>query len=513
MRPYDPTRYPNASKPQGHRVTGSVPTLPQALRNTAASIHANHTMPPSLKDKGGRLLAFANAGSRTNESQPQVDIRPMSVEPPKNVALAPIPRPASHIREIAGLGGRNTAPPRQNHPLSQPPPRSPQLSVASSPNARVQGNPIDRRPDLFSGSQLDENFMESGITTPHNEPSDPVKLGPELTRDLKKTIPSHRLPDRNRFQRPAPTSDLFAVGDDLRMNVVSRPQRHNVDLMGDGFQDNVIAGHGKTNGHYEHERIRPESPARRDSKLPMREVKIRRTHTGRSEAQDVANQARSPSPKIRGTQWQTYHRNEDSRWHVANHSEDEDGESQEEEHTTPRPKVSKPVVQRTLLESSMPATTMPILHPNTNRQDKKRRRPSPEYDDMALETMSFTSLRQQPFDFDPSKDEQKGTGVNSGNLEAKLDQFRHLGEKEQHDLFSNMSIENWETSGNWFVSEFSGIMQSLIEARRNKRMIIQEFEREAADREEAVRLKTQAIDRKLSKMKQDGQRVVEDKRA
>jgi hypothetical protein len=50
-----------------------------------------------------------------------------------------------------------------------------------------------------------------------------------------------------------------------------------------------------------------------------------------------------------------------------------------------------------------------------------------------------------------------------------------------------------------------------MEARRNKRRIIQDFEQEAANREEAVRLKTQSIDRKLSKMKQDGQRVVEDK--
>jgi hypothetical protein len=157
----------------------------------------------------------------------------------------------------------------------------------------------------------------------------------------------------------------------------------------------------------------------------------------------------------------------------------------------------------------MPAVTHPV--PNRNRSDRKRRRPSPEYDDIALSSMSFTALRQQPFDFDPSKEEQKGTGVNPDNVETKLDQFRHLGEKEQHDLFSNMSMENWETSGEWFVSEFSGIMQRLMEARKNKRRIIQDFEQEAADREEAVRLKTQSIDRKLSKMKQDGQRVVEDK--
>jgi hypothetical protein len=193
--------------------------------------------------------------------------------------------------------------------------------------------------------------------------------------------------------------------------------------------------------------------------------------------------------------------------------DDEDAESasQEEEHTTPRPKPAKPVVQRTLLESSMPATTN--FMSNTSRLDRKRRRPSPEYDDVALNSMTFASLRQQPFDFDPSKDGQKGTGVNADNLEDKLEHFRHLGEKEQHDLFSNMSMENWETSGEWFVHEFSALMQKLLDSRRQKRKIIQEFEQEAANREEAVRLKTQAIDRKLSKMKQDGQRVVEDKTA
>jgi hypothetical protein len=45
-------------------------------------------------------------------------------------------------------------------------------------------------------------------------------------------------------------------------------------------------------------------------------------------------------------------------------------------------------------------------------------------------------------------------------------------------------------------------------ARRNKRRMIQEFEQEAASREEAVRVQTEAIDQKLSKMKQDGLRVV-----
>ncbi|KAF9770660.1 hypothetical protein IL306_011756 [Fusarium sp. DS 682] len=466
-------------------------------------------MPPSLKDKGGRLLAFANAGQRTNEAQFPMDVKPTQSEPLQNAPPAPIPRPTSHPREIAGLGGRNTAPPKQNYPFGQPPHHSPVDSAISSPDGRMKVGSSDRRRDIFSGSQLDENFMASGLTTPHNEPSEPVKLGPELTRDLKKSIPSHRLPDRNRFQRPPPTGDLFTVGDNLNMNVVNRPQQHIVDHMGDGFQDEVNVRHGKLNGQHEYGRTRPDSPMRQDSKLPMREVRIRKSHTGRSEARDV-NQARIISPKRRETQWQAHHINENFRQPVVHHLDDEDAESvsQEEEHATPRPKPVKPVVQRTLLESSMPATTNSIS--NINRLDRKRRRPSPEYDDMALNSMTFAALRQQPFDFDPSKDGQKGTGVNADNLETKLEHFRHVGEKEQHDLFSNMSMENWETSGEWFVSEFGGLMQKLLESRRHKRKIIQEFEQEAANREEAVRLKTQAIDRKLSRMKQDGQRVVED---
>ncbi|KAF4989288.1 hypothetical protein FGRMN_9212 [Fusarium graminum] len=509
MRPYGSTKHPVVSKAQGHRVTGSAPTSLQPFRNISNSTQGTYTMPPSLKDKGGRLMAFANAAPRANEPHTQTEPKSASLEPPKSVAPAPTARPASYPREVGGLGGRNTAPPRQTHPFGQPH-GSPHLSAVSSPNGRAKVNRSDRRPDIFSGSQLDENFMESGLTTPYNEPSEPIKLGPELTRDLKKTIPPHRLPDRNRFQQPAQTSDLFTIGDDLRMNVVSRPQRHNANHMGDGFQDNVTVVHGKTNGYYEYGRTRPDSPARHESKHPVREIKIRKSNTGRSEVYD-ANHIRNQSPKRRGIQWQTEQRNGGSRQPVVNHMDDEDAESlfQEEEHTTPRPTAAKPVVPRTLMESSMPATSS--LASNKSRLDRKRRRPSPEYDDIALNSMSFTALQQQPFDFDPSKEEQKGTGVNPDNVEAKLDQFRHLGEREQHDLFSNMSMENWETSGEWFVSEFSGIMQRLLEARRHKRAIIQQFEQEAADREEAVRLKTQSIDSKLSKMKQDGQRVVNDK--
>ncbi|KAH7275658.1 extracellular mutant protein 11-domain-containing protein [Fusarium solani] len=456
-------------------------------------------MAPSLKDKGGRLLAFANGGPKPIRSQSQPENAPQNIEQPQSIAPVPVRRAFGDPREVPGLAGRHTAPPRENHPLSIPPPRSPPLSVASS-NGRMRGSSSDRRPDLFSGSQLGDNFMESGITTPQNEPAEPVKLGPELTRDLKKINPPRPLPD-NRLQRLTQITGGFNFGGGSNMEM-KLPQRHTINPISDGFQDTVITARGKPNGRQE-ERVRPESPARPDARLPMREIRIRKSHTGRSEAYDIGDRVRSPSPTVRGVQWPTHHRQEDPRRAVDN---DVEYLSQEDEHATPRPKKPKPA-PRVLLESSMPAVA------TSTSRDKKRRRPSPEYDDVALRSMSFAALQQQPFDFDPSKEEQKGIGVNADNLAAKLDQFRHLGDREQRDLFSNMSIEDWESSGDWFVSEFTGFMQRLTEARRHKRRIIREFEKEAADREEAVRLRTEAIDRKLCKMKQDGQRVVEDRGA
>jgi hypothetical protein len=51
----------------------------------------------------------------------------------------------------------------------------------------------------------------------------------------------------------------------------------------------------------------------------------------------------------------------------------------------------------------------------------------------------------------------------------------------------------------------------MREARRQKRRAVHALESEVAVREEAVRGKADAIDRKLGQMKQDGQRVVDDR--
>lgn len=350
--------------------------------------------------------------------------------------------------------------------------------------------------------------MNSGLTTPSNEPvepdpvePDPVDLGPVLARDLMNHIPSRQLPDHDRDHFPQSQPPAFAIRNDGRMAVIDKPSRHDMSHIGDGFRDNALDGYRRTNGYYQ-DRNRPGSPLRKEAKLPMREVRIRRVHAEKPEASKSVELQRSATPPAK-PRYQPQPEREDQP--VSVH--DDDQVSSQDEHPTPRPKKVNSVIKKNLLGSSIPD------FPLTNKEpSKKRRRASPEYDDMALSSMTFAELKDQPFDFDPSKEEEKPISTNADNVVPRLDQFRHLGEREQHALFANMSIEDWESSGEWFVQQFAGFVQDLTEARRNRRKIIQDFENEAASREEAVRLKNEAIGRKLSKMKQDGQRVVEDKR-
>lgn len=174
---------------------------------------------------------------------------------------------------------------------------------------------------------------------------------------------------------------------------------------------------------------------------------------------------------------------------------------------TPKAKMNRESPQKRLVVSSMPANAVVPYYPSKQR---KRRRASPDYDDQALNSMTYGELQQEPFDVDPAKAiVQNGHGAEGDKLEGKLEQSRQQGGKEQQHMFATMSIDDWEASGDWFVDQFAEIMKKMKGARQNKRRMIQDFEDEASHREEAVRLRSEAVDRKLAKMRQNGQRVVE----
>ncbi|KAL6881348.1 extracellular mutant protein 11 domain-containing protein [Trichoderma novae-zelandiae] len=468
-------------------------------------------------------------------------------EPERYHSSAPVLTSAAERRELAdsarvpvpGGNGNARQPTGHQRRFSQPPPESVQRSHSQSPTTSQH-----RHTDIFTGSQLGDSFMNSGLTTPLYEPSEadhepiparknaaaaapapaPAIMGPATTRPAP----------RYNFDKRFLTSDnaTFQIGEDLLMRVVPGTRNHNPTYMNDGFNRAAVNGYNRPAGNYRTSYTRPEPLPEKQPNLPVREVKVRHVSKPRQMEYDNGQQ-RSASPAFASRGRPMRGREEDmrpiSRFHEIEEVEEEDGGGggldedddpdlddgtstvggRQEGHATPRIRRHLMSPQRAL-ESAI-ATTMPPFRPSAPKGNK-RRRESLDYDDMALSTMSYTELQKEPFDFDPSKAPTHvgsgGTAGSADTLSAKLEQYQHQSDKEQRALFRSMNVDDWEEAGDWFADQFHEIMHKLREARRNKRRMIQEFENEAADREAAVRLRTEAIERKLTKMKQDGQRVV-----
>jgi hypothetical protein len=171
------------------------------------------------------------------------------------------------------------------------------------------------------------------------------------------------------------------------------------------------------------------------------------------------------------------------------------------------PKASKKVPpKKVLMESSMP----PFPGARLDRM-KKKRRWSCDYDDNQLSTMKYSALRSQAFDEDPGADSRPpgaATSLEGEALAAKIEYYKTRNEAEQAAFFCSMSVGDWERSGDWFMDQFSSLVQQMKESRQNRRKVVAQFEVEISKREEMVRLKNESIAKKLDRMRQDGQRVL-----
>ncbi|GKT92822.1 LOW QUALITY PROTEIN: hypothetical protein Ct61P_10672 [Colletotrichum tofieldiae] len=160
-----------------------------------------------------------------------------------------------------------------------------------------------------------------------------------------------------------------------------------------------------------------------------------------------------------------------------------------------------------LQESPLPA----ITHGHRDKS-RKRRRDSCDYADDELQGMTYSQLREQPFDDDPARTSLRPVGPLTGDsLPVKIEHFKGQREADQKEFFKQMTVSDWERSGDWFLDQFGQIAQKLKEARKNKRDMVDRFEGEIASREEAVRVRTENISKKLNKIKHKGEDMLADK--
>jgi hypothetical protein len=147
----------------------------------------------------------------------------------------------------------------------------------------------------------------------------------------------------------------------------------------------------------------------------------------------------------------------------------------------------------------------------------RKRRYSLDYNDAELNAMSYTDLRDQDFDFDPQTavlQQQPPPQLmppQGGTLAERLEHYKTKGSMDQHEFLAHLPLDEWDEAGDWFLEQFSSVVRRIREARRARRKLVREFEDEVAARAEAVRLKTEAIERTLEELKAEGQTMMEGK--
>ncbi|KAL3955481.1 hypothetical protein ACCO45_011044 [Purpureocillium lilacinum] len=444
------------------------------------------------KDKSSRLAAFvrgssdsgiatATAPASTAPANPNVEA------PDEKHPSTPRRRPSAQSRQQLADAVKMPIPihPRNPAPVLHEP-KAEAGQGSSSPHDAICCRPLLSPPvprdsdsnhgDIFSGSQLGDNFMNSGLSTPQNEPDN---LDEEVTPTAKRReqtveIPLEDLARHSLVQR----SSSFVVNEE------GRPGTPSIIA----FQSCLTPNHGSAG-------TSEKAPA---PGLPPKII-------------EEADEEHSPVTSEESASWPEQRTRDHHRSRPYDHGWDDNHELQNNFGSPPQSIPEPKVTQEPTRRPSVAPPMQPRLPQQHHSRDRKRRQPSAEYDDNMLSSMTYKDLQDEPFDGGDARPNGLNGRELAAKLPSKLAQYRHLSDREQSQMFASLSMEDWETAGDWFVDQFTNIMQRLKQARRDKRRLIRDFENEAAVREEAVRLRSDTIDRQLAKMRQDGLRVVQDK--
>lgn len=451
-------------------------------------------MPPltNMRDRGNRLKAFVVHKPSLDGPTDQEDVHyPNNNEygsnettPTKQLvadaARMPVPQSVSQLRDQI-LDDNDTMQANFDEPIHI------ERQLVSEVDRVEQPRRIDQ---LMVGSELGDSFLRSGRSSPSLEREQyrrPDYYDQE-EEEAYQQLPAKRYAPRSSVNAPA----AFQLGEDLFMSVVTKTEQRYPREMKDGFSKSAIEGRRQ----YDRESARPQqNPPSKPQVLPLREVKIHRRH------QHIGGPALGSS------------RNH----HSLAKREDmsaEDSESVVSEETTdsvqspPRRRQACSPERRPLGQRANQPAPSPTKRAGMPTE-KKRRRPSLDYEDNVLHNMNFDELRNQSFDINPQATKAQNGSINSAaTLEQRLARLENHGQYEQRKFFTGMDIDEWEACGDWFVDRFGDIMKRMRDARRAKRQMIREFEDEIAHREEAVRRRSEKIDEKLQTMKENGRKVV-----
>ncbi|KJR87175.1 uncharacterized protein SPSK_01654 [Sporothrix schenckii 1099-18] len=182
-----------------------------------------------------------------------------------------------------------------------------------------------------------------------------------------------------------------------------------------------------------------------------------------------------------------------------------------------QPPPAIPAQQQQLQKRVLQESSLPRVGGGGSRRDKKpsrKRRHSPDYDDSVLHAMNYSELRDEPFDHDPARMAVRPPPAAPAKLATMEDRLLHFKTKDansQHHFFTDMSVNEWDECGDWFLTQFAELSNKIRAKRQAKRRRMADFEAEVAEREKAVRLKAESIERTLGDLRHEGEGMMRGK--
>ncbi|GKT45520.1 uncharacterized protein ColSpa_05701 [Colletotrichum spaethianum] len=485
---------------------------PSSGANRMAQYARNASLDPGLPNGNNNQSNQQHPDAPQLFAQPTRQSVPDSGKLPAPKPLAPARALASHIRQPNQSGLPH---PPLLAPMSAPP-DLPDSSPPRQQRQRAQSRSSDAT-GFWPESQIDSQF---GSPTTHRSERYDVGII-NRPRSPPPTIPmAASILNRSTFENMQRSLDgdvPFIIGKDGSMRLLGNGQGHSLPATHSSMPPLRIGQQGQD--AYSSEPAY-DTPGRRTPQLALHATTVRRSYEPSVFKDDEEVFSDSPTRKISQPQ-QNLRRiirkekaQESRRSTVFQDDEDVQGSLasdypvSEDDHGTPRANRKKMAKKGLALwESPLPATTR-----DHREKSRKRRRDSCDYADDELQGMMYSQLREQPFDDDPARTSLRPVVPLIGDsLPVKIEHFKGQREADQKEFFRQMTVSDWERSGDWFLEQFGQVAQKLKEARKDKRDMIDRFESEIASREEAVRVRTENISKKLNKIKHKGEDMLADK--
>jgi hypothetical protein len=138
-----------------------------------------------------------------------------------------------------------------------------------------------------------------------------------------------------------------------------------------------------------------------------------------------------------------------------------------------------------------------------------------DFDDEKLQKMAYTDLKKEDWDFVASSQKRTNPAGTQHSDITLEDGIKYMVEDETADaqvqFFEEMSMAEYEEAGDFFINKFADLVKQIKDSRKKKRGLVTAFEKEIEEREKAVRVKCENLDKQFNDMRAGGEDVLRGK--